>query len=762
MMKRIIWKSIILLSIINIHGVTNAQENLSEPQEKFLNPPNQYRPMPFIHINGAMTREETEKHLKEAKDSSGFGGVAILPLTSGGQFGAKKLLTGTSPSFLSKEYFGRYKDFLEISKVEGMEVIFYDDIDYPSGTAGGILKRDFPQYARQVLVKDEIEANGNEEIRHTFKTDSLSNFQAISAMNIDTKQIIDLQFFFKKSQLIWTPPNGKWRIMHFYTQPDNKSRRRNVVDFMNPEAVSKLMELTYDKYDKNINEYFGNVIKKLFFDDVGFVKCEEAWTPSITTKFAEKYKINPALYYPALYYDIGEETGSTRIAFFDIRSELMAEGYVKIISKWAAKRNLKSIGHPPENYSPNSVPAHGDILKYYRHVDIPLLDAIFSYGRGIQGFKQVSSSADLGDKPLVGAELYGAFPAHTDSLTLYRVAMECMARGVNFIVPHGMWYDSDSANIHIPPLVSHRNPLLKDCLPNYSNYVGRSCMILQGGRRISDIAILWPINSIQYESYINKDAKSGLPVATWLPEDVKHHVLSDILTNHLRRDFTFIHPEDLINGKITREKKHLKLNNQENYQEYKVLIIPGGKAISSETLLKIKDFYENGGTIIATGSLPYRSAEFGKDNEVRKTIVEITGSDQSDFFIKNNSRDGKFIFTKNISAEILEKILDQANTFPDISFDKENLPENKIGYLNYIHKYKNDKDIYFFTNSTENDINTIVSLRGKFDKIQLWNPHTGEINDINDFSHKNEIKGDILTQLPLSIPSVKSVFLICK
>lgn len=57
------------------------------------------------------------------------------------------------------------------------------------------------------------------------------------------------------------------------------------------------------------------------------------------------------------------------------------------------------MGHPPENYSPNSVVAHGDILKYYRHVDIPLLDAILYFRRGLNGFKQVCSAADLGDKP---------------------------------------------------------------------------------------------------------------------------------------------------------------------------------------------------------------------------------------------------------------------------------------------------------------------------------------------------------------------------
>lgn len=41
---------------------------------------------------------------------------------------------------------------------------------------------------------------------------------------------------------------------------------------------------------------------------------------------------------------------------------------------------------------------HGDILKFYRHTQIPLTDYIFYYGHGRDGFKQVGSAADLYDR----------------------------------------------------------------------------------------------------------------------------------------------------------------------------------------------------------------------------------------------------------------------------------------------------------------------------------------------------------------------------
>ena len=400
----------------------------------------------------------------------------------------------------------------------------------------------------------------------------------------------------------------------------------HLVDYMQPEAVSTLLGMTYGEYDKRYKSYFGDVIRKTFFDDVGFVHMEQTWTPAITEIFREKYGRNPALYYPALFYDIGPETGAARIAFYDIRSELMAEGYVRQVSEWSEARRMRSMGHPPENYSPNSVVAHGDILKYYRHVDIPLLDAILCFRRGLNGFKQVCSAADLGDKPVVGAELCGAYPEEMDSAMLYRTTLEAMARGVNFVVPHGMWYDTDPQTVRIPPLIAPENPLLGPALKDYSASTGRSCMLLQGGRRIADIAVLWPINAIQAESYMFRDAESGLPIANWHPDDVVNYALSGMLTNNLHRDFTYIHPENLTDGKVSVEGDRLRLNNAENLQEYSVLIIPGGGYISAGALARIGDFYDNGGKVIALASLPSHAAEFGRDAEVQSLIAAIFGT----------------------------------------------------------------------------------------------------------------------------------------
>ena len=578
---------------------------------------------------------------------------------------------------------------------------------------------------------------------------------AVSALNPQTKEVADLGDAYRDGVLEWQVPEGEWKVMLFTCSYSVGGVHGHLVDYMQPEAVSTLLGMTYGEYDKRYKSYFGDVIRKTFFDDVGFVHMEQTWTPAITEIFREKYGRNPALYYPALFYDIGPETGAARIAFYDIRSELMAEGYVRQVSEWSEARRMRSMGHPPENYSPNSVVAHGDILKYYRHVDIPLLDAILCFRRGLNGFKQVCSAADLGDKPVVGAELCGAYPEEMDSAMLYRTTLEAMARGVNFVVPHGMWYDTDPQTVRIPPLIAPENPLLGPALKGYSTSTGRSCMLLQGGRRIADIAVLWPINAIQAESYMFRDAESGLPIANWHPNDVVNYALSGMLTNDLHRDFTYIHPENLTDGKVSVEGDRLRLNNAENLQEYSVLVIPGGGYISAGALARIGEFYDNGGKVIALASLPSHSAEFGRDAEVQSLIAAIFGTAAPDAeATATNDRGGKFVFVPRTTVQSMADALAQTGCEADVIIPDAQPDES--GFINYTHKQRDGRDFYFVTNTTARPFAGEISLRGEFGTVELWNPHTGETTSAEFRTDKGR------TLVSARIPAVRSLFIVTR
>jgi hypothetical protein len=133
--------------------------------------------MPFWHINDSMTTEGIRQQMKDANDV-GFTGVSLLPLASSGN---KK---GTSPQFLSEGYFERFQDLLDVAGKLDMEVILYDDNDFPSGMAGGKLEREFPDYTMKRLDKIEHEISGP-----ALFTDTIKAVKLMAAVAMNTKSI---------------------------------------------------------------------------------------------------------------------------------------------------------------------------------------------------------------------------------------------------------------------------------------------------------------------------------------------------------------------------------------------------------------------------------------------------------------------------------------------------------------------------------------------------------------------------------------------
>lgn len=740
-------KKISLISaLILVVGLlpTSAQGDLTNRKSAFKNPPKQFYPTPFWHINGEMTDEGIVQQMTDAKLKAKFNGVAVLPVGN------------TLPDFLSGAYFKKFGLILEAAKKLDVNIILYDDTGFPSGTAGGQLEKQFPQDVRKTIEKSEVIRTGPGFWKSPLPVGKL---MAAVAMNTETLERIDLRGSINEHQILnWRVPAGDWRIMFFTCNTATFWKSYFPVDYLDTTAVNHFMSLTYDKYAKQFSSYFGNTIQLTFFDDVGFLWTERTWTNAFNEKFREVNGFDPAVYYPALWYNIGSETEAARVAFFNTRSELMAEGYPKMVTKWTKKYGLKNTGHPPGNYGIQPVDMSGDIFKFYRYTDLPLADLIIEYGRGRDGFKLISSASDLYDRPITATEIYGALKEElVDSLMLYRALMEIQARGINFVIPHGMWYDP--SKVSIPPLVSPFSKKLAPGLSSYSDYVGRTCYLLQGGRRVSDIALLYPIASLQGGFYF--DSPDNKRAGTWAYPEADYLKISDMLTNEIRRDFTFVHPEYLATDKYSVQKGQLHLNNNENFQDYKIIIIPGGKVISVEALRKIKQFYDAGGKVIATTLLPSLSAELGRDREIVKLVAELFGANAvKNPQVQTNNQGGKALFIPNPTTKVLSEVLAGFAPDADVRFAENPAITSKLGVFSYLHKIHDGKDIYFFANSGDNEINTEVLLRGKLN-LENWNPHTGKVSRLEKVSYIRE-NGQTFTRCKLNLKGVQSTFWISK
>ena len=754
----------------------SAVKSRKEMKANFISPPNKYRPQPFWHINGELTKEGIYEQLTDACKKDGFGGVSVLPLTPATMWGGNGVCPGTTPAYLSDGYFDRYRDILECSHQLGTEVILYDDVDFPSGVMGGKMTKEYPQYTQKRLSKQEADIVGPRKIIE--KVQVKDAFMGAMAMNMETLERVDLTDNVSDDVLKWDAPAGKWKVMSFYLEYNVDAR----LDYMDPEAVEQFISMTYEQYKSRFQDYFGKTIRRTFFDDVGYLGNSRFWNLALTRNFEKRYNKKAVLYYPALWYNIGPETEATRVAFYGLRAEMVGEGFPKKVGEWSTDNGLLSMGHPPGNYEPTSVDMYGDPFKYYRHTPVPLMDAIHGYPYGRPGFKLISSVADAMDRPNVAVEIYGNYIAEMDSFMLYRGAMEIMVRGANFLVPHGMWYDPNL--VKIPPLIAHYSKLLGPALHRYSDYVGRSISLLENGNRVADIALLYPIEAL--EAWFEQENPSRPVCGKDVPPHTDYNRISDMLTGQLRKDFTFVHPEELLKDKYRIQDGQIFLDTKQTHQAYKLLIMPSSKILSVETLKRIRDFYNAGGKILATNLLPSKSAEFGRDDEVVALVKEIFHIDSRDPMPAEsisviNGKGGQSMFLPLAEKDALEKAVDTLLPEPDVRIDAvealnqpdaltcpllgvdeyRNLPSEKLGMLSYIHKQKEGQDIYLFANSSDKTVDTWVTLRGHL-CLEKWDPHTGSIAKWKDTEYQKNASGETFTRFRLHLEPVSSVFAVSK
>jgi hypothetical protein len=200
--------------------------------------------------------------------------------------------------------------------------------------------------------------------------------------------------------------------------------------------------------------------------------------------------------------------------------------------------------------------------------------------------------------------------------------MEVFARGASLLIPHGMWYDPST--MHIPPEVSHRNQRWGDELPAYNRFVGRCSLLLQGGRHVADIGVLYPVTALQAAYRFDVPGQQQPNWGKDAPHWADYLKISNRLTSRVRRDFTFLHPQ-ILDHQCQVKGSILRLDNTSNWEEYRVIIIPGGDVISWSNLQILQRFYDSGGCVIATTRLPHKSSELGHDADVQKAISMMFG-----------------------------------------------------------------------------------------------------------------------------------------
>mgnify|MGYP000846987537 FL=1 len=586
------------------------------------------KPQPLWHTNGELS-DAIIQEIFEVGQQNGFGGITFLPVSS------------TTPKYLTEEYFTQYGKALDLADKLNMKVIYYDDLDFPSGSAGWRLKEQFPEATLKRLDKVEWSVQGpakfSEKSPIPFGDNVLYGkpegvLQAAVAMNLDTFERVNIRNCVDaEGNVVWDAPEGNWKVFLFVCVSDP----HGLVDYMSPDAVKKFFSLTYDVFYEKFKKNFGTTITAFFFDDITNTQTEGSrnWALEFNDKYRALFGQDPDLDYPALFYPIGDETPSARFRLWTTRNRLFGDGYPGMVKKWREERGLDvvSTGHPQGPYVIQPVDMSSDAMAAHRGCDAVLFDSIHYYGHGRDGFKIPTSAAFNYDFPFCFVEIYGNYRNGSfDKSMMLRSAMEIYARGGNVMLPHGIWTDTE--NVYIPPEISWRNPKLEGFLPTYGKFVSRNSLLMQGGRHVADFGVLYPVDNLKaFFHFQFKFITGDYPYGVLLPRETDYLAVGSQLTTRIWRDFTFVHP-DIVDEKLTIKEKDgqtlLRLDNASNWEEYRCFVVPGADVISWKNLEKLADFYDAGGKLLATTRLPSMASEGVEYNaKVQETIKRIFGID---------------------------------------------------------------------------------------------------------------------------------------
>ena len=762
-------------------------KDYKELRRDFQTMPMNYRPVPFYHMDGRFAEngkltDDVAKNIALYK-KSGYGGLTPLPVSASGGH------EGTLPEFGTDEYYDSYRALLDKARELDMTIIYYDDLDFPTGRAGGEMARAFPDSTALALRRFEYECMEGQKVKRTLYAEEGSKLMSLVAVEIDDLRVIDLRPFIDGESLVWTVPEGNWNVEEYVCVP----AKNGYANFMSYDASMNYISLTYRRFADRYQDYIGDVVKMTFYDDLQYnVTNRRMWDYDFNTVFEERYGFDPAPYYPALWEDIGEDTQHYKALFMDCRAHMFADGFFKAVGDFTRRNGLASTGHVCEPKDASCSWVYGDGFLWRKPGGAVGLDMVHSYMYGFNGLKIASSAAYNYDIAAVVCEIYGNY-AVLDERILYCEAMNAFSRGVNYMIPHTLWL---SGRARIPHEVSHRNPEFKDIVPALNDYITRCQTLLRGGRHVCDIAMLYPIESVHSQMGLYEAEAHGFEFSQ-TPENTDYMTLINSIMAYAGHDLTVIHPE-VMSEKVSTDDGVLYLNNTVNFERFSVLIMPGMSMISLDNLRKIRKFWEGGGKIISTVELPTKAFEFtpdkSSDEEVSRIIYEIFGVEGNSHDVLENIYENKnenggaayFIPSDKTGADgvyhvesrVIAELLDKLNVAYDVEIvDMPTLDDCgalsliypayrnsgvadamlKGGVFGHIHKKQDGCDVYFFSNSTMADYDSDILLRGELNP-EFWNPHTGKIRRAE--YDKVSYRGEIYTKIPMKLASGESMFVV--
>lgn len=504
-------------------------------EKEFRDPQKEFSVMPFWFWNDELKDTEIIRQIADFESHGVYGFVIHarigLPEDTG---------------WMSDKMIGFMKLAVAEAHKRGMYVVLYDDGMYPSGSSSGQVVKENPAFAERML--DKIDISNDEEPK--LQPD----------WNLVT--VIDRPCG-KRLSVIDRPSCRTMRGLHFLDEnPANVIEDRPpLADLLNQEAVNSFIRLVYDRYYKELGQYFGNTVFAIFTDEPHLGNGTRGILQEVNRILG--YDFTP--YLADLWYDDHKNSSQRRAEYKRAISIRAEETYYTPLSKWCEAHGIALTGHPAGSMD----------IGMERFFHIPGQDLVWRYvtpgktaleGAHSTMAKCASSAMIHMGRRRNSNELYGAYGHELTFDEVKWLANWCFIRGQNLLYPHAFYYSVRGPRRDERPPDVGPNSAWWNCYKPYADSCRRLSWLNTDSKHICETAILCDVQ--------------------WLPDE------SAKICFQAQRDFNYLELRNLGECRIDSDGVHIAGMN------YKAVILEKSLQISKEFLSDIKKIADSGRLII--------------------------------------------------------------------------------------------------------------------------------------------------------------------
>ena len=680
--------------------------------ERFAEPPPSARILRIIHAQSDQPGAQ-DKQL-QALAAQGFGGFAGNVAFNGYVDDETKW-----PAFLRG---------VHMAKDAGMSLWLYDECGYPSGSARDLTLRGHPEWAARGLLVAETNVFGG-AVALALPPGKLVLAAALPRRNgaVALEEARDLAASVVDGKLVWQAPAGEWFVVVMTDDliyegthaAVSLAFKKPCINLLMKEPTARFLEVTHERYAEKLDRNLGKYFASTFTDEPSLMNLWMRpmpyrvlpWSETLAAEFRKRSGNDLLPLLPALVTEAGPRGSKARYAFWNTVAELVSENYFGQIQTWCHKHGLASGGHLlMEESLVSHVPLYGDFFRCARRLDAPSIDCLTSLPPQVPWFiaRMLSSIADLEERSLTMCEV-------SDHCQRYRpkgderpvtVVTEDEIRGTcNRLLWGG-----------INTLTSYYafKDLSDEQLRRLNTQIGRSSTMLKGGHQVSDIAVLYPIESV-WPKFIPAYQGSTSEVGARRVESVFHGV-SEVLYGD-DRDFTYVDARALSDAKVrgdTLTHGDLRL---------RVLVLPATDTLPLSAWENVAQFWRKGGVVIALGALPANSENEYPSPRVQALARELFGAGEATC-VTTNKAGGAAVLLPTGMIALVPKVIDSL-------LERDAACADAKAPVRITHRRVDGHDVYFAINDSDVAWKGEIRFCGR-GVTEQWDPTAGAMTPLSN------------------------------